>query len=342
MSTETLPTPTAPAPVTPPPLPNVPAPEPKPATFAGFNVMVEHPKGSTRMGVDDTGKPWSSLMHNSYGYIPKGKGGDGEAVDCYLGHNEDAKNVHIVHQNDSKGNYDEDKAVIGVDSVDEAKAIHQAHVPPDRYRSTTVMPKERFAEMLTKAEPGSVHWKKKNSRAHETTAMLSNATDGELVKLLDLLSKSPYAADGLAQMIEMAKAKLARCPGCKSHDITRMPAKSADEGPMDKCKICNKIFSHKPGSITAEQHSMNMARQNGKGDSPVDPGGIGTTNTAGWQEGEDPPVMRNDGTTVGDPSDSDDDEDDKANSGQDDADQVIANLKPSLRSNMARRVLGKA
>lgn len=332
MTTETLPTPTAPPPVSVPPLPNVPTPTPTIKQVSGMKIMVENPKGSTRTGTGRDGKEWKVNMLADYGFLPSGKGEDGEGLDAYVGDDTDAKEVHIIHQNGADGRYDEDKAHLNFPNADAAKASYMAHMPPDRYRSHTSMPVETFKSMLTNAEPGSAHWKKKHGRAHGTTATLSNATNGELTKLLETLSASPYAADGLKNLIEMAKAKLARCPGCKSHDVTRMPGQTPDEGPMDKCRHCGKTFSPKPFTITPEQHNMNMARQDGRGANPVDPDAIGTTNTAGWQEGMDPPVQNADGTTVGD-----DDNDEKADGGQDDADQIIANL--GVRSSLARRLL---
>jgi hypothetical protein len=326
MTTQTLPTPTTPT-VEPPPMPNVPNPPVK-TQFGGMTVMVEHPAGSTRTGIGADGKPWATVMKSAYGYMPNGNGEDGEGVDCYLGPDENAPNVHVVHQNDANGNFDEDKAILGVNSVDEAKAIHQAHVPADRYRSTTVMPKDRFAAMLTKAEPGSAHWKKKNARAHGTTAMLSAA---DATKFIETLIKSPSALSELGKIVEMARAKLARCPACKSHDVTRLPANSADEGPMDQCKICGKKWPLKPGTLTADQHSENMARQNGVGANPVDPQSQGTTDSGGWTE-DNPPVAGADGTPV-------DDDPDKDDEGQSDADQLIAGLH--LQSRTGRRVFSK-
>ncbi|MDR1459083.1 MAG: hypothetical protein LBI60_02590 [Bacteroidales bacterium] len=37
-------------------------------TVQGFDISIEQPKGSTRSGVDENGKTWSTEMKNTYGY----------------------------------------------------------------------------------------------------------------------------------------------------------------------------------------------------------------------------------------------------------------------------------
>ena len=38
-------------------------------SFGGYDFTVETPKGATRSGKDEQGKPWSVTMHDTYGYI---------------------------------------------------------------------------------------------------------------------------------------------------------------------------------------------------------------------------------------------------------------------------------
>ena len=64
-------------------------------------------------------------MHFDYGYIRGSEGTDGDHVDCYLGDNMDAKKVYIVHQNDPVTHkYDEDKCMLGFDSLEDAKKAY--------------------------------------------------------------------------------------------------------------------------------------------------------------------------------------------------------------------------
>jgi hypothetical protein len=78
--------------------------------FAGFPVAIENPVGSTR-----SGEGWSVTMTYPYGYIHSTEGADGDEVDCFLGPNEGAANVYVVHTK-KDGIYDEDKLFVGFDS----------------------------------------------------------------------------------------------------------------------------------------------------------------------------------------------------------------------------------
>lgn len=148
-------------------------PEPTHRTFAGLHVVVENPKGSTRSGTDSRGKKWKTVMKNNYGYIAKSTGADGEGVDCFLCGNPSAPDVHIVHtQNPYTREYDEDKAIIGASTPQEAKvAFLSNYDSPAHFRSMTSMPLETFKAMLHKGKHGSVRWNRKNRRNLKTPAM---------------------------------------------------------------------------------------------------------------------------------------------------------------------------
>jgi len=293
------------------------APNITPMQVAGMTVNVEHPKGSTRTGIDGDGNPWKSEMKASYGFLPKATGMDSEGLDAYVGDDETAPDVHIVHQNDADGNLEEDKAHLNFSSADAAKKSYLYHMgnKADRFRSITSMPVGTFKSMLTKAEPGSAHWKKKHGREHATTALMARIelSAGGLTITLP--------ADAPKEILELARPRLARCPGCKSHDITRKPSRSADEGPMDKCDHCGHTFPHKPGTIPASM--AEMARQNGIGEG-AEPEVPGTTEDAGWTD-EDPPVLDKDGNPI--------DEDDEG--GLDDDDQEMLERAGIFTSRLA-------
>lgn len=276
-----------------------------PKQFSGMKVNVENPKGSVRKGINAQGIAWETPMTADYGYIPSATGGDGEGLDAYLGPDEGAPNVHIVHQNNDDGSYDEDKAMVGWPNADDARASYLAHTggKADRLRSMTTMPLDRFKSMLTKAEPDSAHWKKKHGRPHATTALMARIEVGQLGFNLILPADAPEG------MLLMARARLAKCPSCKSFDVTRQPARSADEGPMDKCDKCGHAFPHKTGTVTAAMHEMGRQDGYGEGAEPEVPG---TTETAGWTDA-DPPVLDADGNPI--------DEDDEG--GLDDEDQAM-------------------
>lgn len=152
-------------------------PEPKLRRFAGLEILVENPKGSIRSGVSKSGKRWAVKMTADYGYLKKANGEDGEGLDIFIGPDQHAPNIYVVHQNQpDTGKYDEDKLVVGVHSSAEAKALYLSNYDtPKFFRSVTEIPLASFKKMLTKAEPGSVHWKRKMSRGLDTSAMFSDS-----------------------------------------------------------------------------------------------------------------------------------------------------------------------
>ena len=93
--------------------------------FQGMNISIENKKGSIRRGTDSDGHKWAIKMHYDYGYIRGTEGADGDHVDCYLGGNESAKKVYIIHQKiPGTDKYDEDKCMLGFDTLEEAKAAY--------------------------------------------------------------------------------------------------------------------------------------------------------------------------------------------------------------------------
>lgn len=88
--------------------------------FQGILIDVENTKGSTRKGTGPEGE-WSTYMHSHYGEIRGTEGVDGDKLDVYVGDNHDSPVVVVIHQhNPWDGKYDEDKVMIGFDSVEEA------------------------------------------------------------------------------------------------------------------------------------------------------------------------------------------------------------------------------
>ena len=95
-------------------------------TFGGYDFTVETPKGVTRSGKDEQGKPWSVAMHDTYGYILGKIGVDGDHIDMFINDAADLDtfdgNVYVVDQvNPETGEFDEHKVMYGY--PDEAAAI---------------------------------------------------------------------------------------------------------------------------------------------------------------------------------------------------------------------------
>lgn len=95
-------------------------------SFGGYDFTVETPKGVTRSGNDEQGKPWSVTMHDTYGYILGKIGVDGDHIDMFINDAADLDtfdgNVYVVDQvNPETGEFDEHKVMYGY--PDEAAAI---------------------------------------------------------------------------------------------------------------------------------------------------------------------------------------------------------------------------
>ena len=91
----------------------------------GFDISIENPKGSVRRGVSPDGKAWETKMNNTYGYIRRTEGPDGDHIDVFLSDNPEQGNVFVVDQVDPKtGQFDEHKVMYGFNSADEARAAY--------------------------------------------------------------------------------------------------------------------------------------------------------------------------------------------------------------------------
>lgn len=103
-------------------------------TIAGMDISIENPQGSLRAGTNRDGKPWSITMPSHYGYIKGTIGKDKDHVDVFVkpGTPENWSGpVYVVNQKDpGTGKFDEHKAVIGAQNIDDARQMyHAAHEP---------------------------------------------------------------------------------------------------------------------------------------------------------------------------------------------------------------------
>lgn len=90
-------------------------------SWHGLKIGIENKKGSYRRGKDADGKPWETYMNFDYGRIGGSKAVDNEGVDIYLGPDDTAERVYVVHQQDPfKKCYDEDKAMCNFPSKESA------------------------------------------------------------------------------------------------------------------------------------------------------------------------------------------------------------------------------
>lgn len=101
-------------------------------SFGGYDFTVETPKGTTRSGKDEQGKPWSVTMHDTYGYILGKIGVDGDHIDMFINDVADLDsfdgNVYVVDQvNPETGEFDEHKVMYGYPSEEAATEAYLAN-----------------------------------------------------------------------------------------------------------------------------------------------------------------------------------------------------------------------
>jgi 3'-phosphoadenosine 5'-phosphosulfate sulfotransferase (PAPS reductase)/FAD synthetase len=120
--------------------------------FQGFNISVEQDIGSVRHWKNHhDGTSGSTVMKLPYGYIRGTKGADGDHVDVFVGSDEAAKNVYVVHTRKAPDfkRYDECKAMLGLGSAKAAKAAFLEHYNrPEFFGSMTTLPLEEFREKV--------------------------------------------------------------------------------------------------------------------------------------------------------------------------------------------------
>ena len=119
----------------------------------GLSIDIENPKGSERSGVDPDGTPWSVTMPGHYGEIKRTKGADGDAVDVYIGDQQDSETIFVVDQHDANtGEFDEHKVIMGVDGPDAANQLYTSGfsdgLGDQRFGGMAQMTVDQFKEWL--------------------------------------------------------------------------------------------------------------------------------------------------------------------------------------------------
>lgn len=104
--------------------------------FAGMHVAIESPRGSVRKWTDANGETGETKMRYDYGYFLATRGDDGDALDVYLGDDEAAAEVHVVHQMSKSSGFaakDEDKVMLGFDSSAHARTAYLYQYDDERF-----------------------------------------------------------------------------------------------------------------------------------------------------------------------------------------------------------------
>ena len=128
-------------------------------SFGGYDFTVETPKGVTRSGKDEQGKPWSVTMHDTYGYILGKIGVDGDHIDMFINDAADLDtfdgNVYVVDQvNPETGEYDEHKVMYGYPSEEAATEAYLANYSKGwkGLGKVTSVPKATFDKWLESSD----------------------------------------------------------------------------------------------------------------------------------------------------------------------------------------------
>lgn len=128
-------------------------------TFGGYDFTVETPKGVTRSGKDEQGKPWSVTMHDTYGYILGKIGVDGDHIDMFINDAADLDtfdgNVYVVDQvNPETGEFDEHKVMYGYPSEEAATEAYIANYSKGwkGLGKVTSVPKATFNKWLESSD----------------------------------------------------------------------------------------------------------------------------------------------------------------------------------------------
>lgn len=164
----------------------------------GLDISIENGKGSVRRGVDPDGHAWSTRMLYPYGYLRNTQGTDGDHLDCYVGPDEDAAKVYIVHQVDpTTGGFDEDKVMLGFPSADAAKRAYLAHYDtPKFFGGMTEMHAAEFAQLVKSGKlTGKVVMGEPRARAGKA----------ELKRLLEVAKRQRTVTGGLSYYVKRSQ-----------------------------------------------------------------------------------------------------------------------------------------
>lgn len=177
-------------------------------SFGGYDFTVETPKGTTRSGKDEQGKPWSVTMHDTYGYILGKIGVDGDHIDMFINDAADLDsfdgNVYVVDQvNPETGEFDEHKVMYGYPSEEAATEAYLANYSKDwkGLGKVTSVPKTTFDKWLESSD--------RKTKPFAEYAMVQKEQakfdrDVKEVKPSDMTEAQKVAYDAVSTMLKKA------------------------------------------------------------------------------------------------------------------------------------------
>ena len=116
----------------------------------GFKITIENAKGSYRRYKDENGKEGKNKMKNHYGYFSNTKGKDGDHIDVFIGNYLDFDKIYVVDQNNTDGEFDESKVMLGFKTKEAAKKAYISNYDEDwkGFRCITGVNIETFKKWL--------------------------------------------------------------------------------------------------------------------------------------------------------------------------------------------------
>lgn len=126
----------------------------------GLNISIENPAGSTRSGIDETGRKWSSKLEHHYGYIKGTVARDKDHIDVFVkpgtDPGSDKGKVFVVDQkNPATGRFDESKILIGFNSLSAARSAYLSNYDAsgkDRIATISEITTETFKQWLNEGD----------------------------------------------------------------------------------------------------------------------------------------------------------------------------------------------
>lgn len=177
-------------------------------SFGGYDYTVETPKGVTRSGKDEQGKPWSVTMHDTYGYILGKIGVDGDHIDMFINDAADLDtfdgNVYVVDQvNPETGEFDEHKVMYGYPSEEAATEAYLANYSKGwkGLGKVTAVPKATFDKWMESSD--------RKTKPFADYAMVQKEQakfdrDVKEVKPSDMTEAQKVAYDAVSTMLKKA------------------------------------------------------------------------------------------------------------------------------------------
>lgn len=192
--------------------------------ICGIPVHVTRPRGFVQRKLDDAGQLlWERTYSVDYGEIAGTAGGDGDALDVFIGPDESAEFAWWVVQVREDGAFDEYKVILGARDEDAARAIYLAHVPKQFLGSISPMPLPRLQAMCGVAP---------ERRATMNVVTLAGGR-GEIAPAVEGQLYIDRVARKMNRGPEMVRKALAAVEGAESYEEAQKALLALADNPED-------------------------------------------------------------------------------------------------------------